>query len=98
MSTQTGTATNETSAHLLQRCPDVWFDDGNCVLQAEDTLFRVYTGVLSKYSSFFKTLFALPQPPNDDSAVLEYEGCPVVSLHDSAADMHNFLKSIFDLQ
>lgn len=103
MESQTITTANQISAHLLEleRCPDVWFTDGNCVLQAEDMLFKVYTGVLSKYSPFFETLFGLPQPeagPGSDIGPLQYEGVPLIVLHDGAVDMRYFLKALFDLQ
>lgn len=30
------------------RDPELWLADGNLVLQAEQTLFRVYAGILSR--------------------------------------------------
>ncbi|KAI0784187.1 hypothetical protein C8Q75DRAFT_736326 [Abortiporus biennis] len=41
----------------------MWFDDGTIVLRAEDTIFRVYGGQLSRYSPVLKKIF-LEQPRN----------------------------------
>ncbi|KAI0784158.1 hypothetical protein C8Q75DRAFT_397623 [Abortiporus biennis] len=82
----------------LKRCPELWFDDGTIVIRAEDTLFRVYAGQLSRCSAVFKDTFSLPQPPLGDDANEVYEGTPLVVLNDSAADMEAFLLAIFDVQ
>jgi len=74
----------------LTRAPDLWFEDGTIILQAETRLFRVYKGILSLHSSVFRDMFSFPQP-NDQSLV---EGCMVVVVHDSAEDMTEFLKAI----
>ncbi|KAJ7495407.1 hypothetical protein FB451DRAFT_1077050 [Mycena latifolia] len=78
-------------AQLVQS-PDVWFDDGTVVLQAEKTLFRVYRGVLAAQSPIFSDTFAIPQPPKEDL----YEGCPLVVLHDSPQDLTLFLSALHD--
>lgn len=76
-----------------KRCDDLWFVDGTVVLQAEKTLFRVYFGILIKYSSFFESLFTLPQPPDAET----YDGCPLVILQgDTAEDVYDFLRAMFD--
>ena len=80
----------------LQRCADVWYDDGTVVLQAENTVFKVYRGVLKGQSVFFNDLFTLPLQESDQSE--KYEGCPLVTLHDRAVEVHSFLKAIFDPQ
>ncbi|KAJ7104978.1 hypothetical protein C8R44DRAFT_715631 [Mycena epipterygia] len=76
----------------LVRSPDVWFDDGTVVLQAETTLFRVYRGVLAAQSPIFRDTFAIPQPPTQDT----YEGCLLIVLHDSPDDLKEFLLAIHD--
>jgi hypothetical protein len=81
----------------LKRSTDVWFDDGNYVLQAEDTLFKVYGGILSKYCLFFRTLLSLPQGGSPDQMM--YENCPLIPLMGDAADeVGYFLRALFDLQ
>lgn len=78
----------------LARCDELWFEDGTVVIRAADMLFRVYKGVLSRQSSFFKTLFEVPQPPDAET----YDGCPLVLLQgDSAEDVRDFLVAIHDV-
>lgn len=76
-----------------QRCSDLWFDDGNIVLQAEQTLFRVFKSVLGRESSVFADMLSLP----GRSAEL-YEGIPLVHMPDSAEDMTLFLSVIFNFE
>ncbi|KAJ6504145.1 hypothetical protein C8R47DRAFT_1038420 [Mycena vitilis] len=71
---------------------DIWQDDGNVVLQAESTQFRVHWSVLSKNSSFFHGLRNLPQPPDQPTV----EGCPVVTLHDSVLDVKYLLEALYN--
>ena len=84
----------------LERSTDVWFDDGNCVLQAENTVFKVYFGLLAKYSVYFQTMITLPQPDaNAEEPQPMYENCPlIVLLGDSAKDTRYFLKALTDIQ
>ncbi|KAF9011980.1 hypothetical protein BDQ17DRAFT_1298357 [Cyathus striatus] len=75
----------------------LWFDDGNIVLQAGDTQFRVYRGMLTRHSTVFADMFSIPQPSHthtsDDSDVVD--GCPVVHLSDAAGDMEYVLSALF---
>ncbi|EKM48685.1 uncharacterized protein PHACADRAFT_266208, partial [Phanerochaete carnosa HHB-10118-sp] len=72
----------------LNRSPDVWYDDGNVVLQVDDTLFKLYKGILSNESAVFQDMFSLPQP---DTGVESYDGCLLVKLHDDLVHMKLFL-------
>ena len=86
-----------TSSTERKRDETFWFEDGTIVLQAEQTLFKVYRGVLAAQSPFFHDMFALPQQETDQSE--KYEGCPLVMMaNDLAADVCIFLKAIFDTQ
>ena len=79
----------------LRHCEDLWFNDGTIVLQAGNTLFRVYSGILARHSPFFENLFTLPQPQDAET----YEGCPLVQLvGDSAEDVHDFLLALHDFE
>jgi hypothetical protein len=73
---------------------EYWFEDGNIVLQAEDTLFRVHRSILSRHSQIFKDIFAMPQAPSQENESIE--GCPVVHLSDTAEDMGNIISLIYD--
>jgi hypothetical protein len=71
-----------------------WFDDGNVVLQAENTQYRVHRSLLSRHSNFFKDMFSLPQPAMDPGPTSE--GCPVIFLSDKATDLEHVLSVIYD--
>ena len=81
----------------LLRHPDLWFSDGSVVLRAESTLFRVHISQLVRRSLFFRDLFSLPQPANDAVGLDgTFDGCPLLVLHDSADDLSNLLKALYD--
>jgi len=86
-------STERSTAQLPKR-GEPWFNDGNIVLQAELTQFRVYRGVLAASSDIFADMLSLPQltAAPGDSIV---DGCPVVFLADSANDWHHVLKALF---
>ncbi|KAI5896285.1 uncharacterized protein SCHCODRAFT_02187853 [Schizophyllum commune H4-8] len=71
----------------------VWFKDGNIVLQAQRVQFRFYQGLLATYSPFFRDVFEVPQPADGADAV---EGCPVMRLQESAADVEYMLNFILE--
>ena len=71
----------------------LWFEDGNLILRAEDSLFRIYSGILSARSSVFRDMFAFP-PPAEGNAKMDE--CPIVEVYDSAEDMTYFLQAILD--
>ncbi|KAJ6536303.1 hypothetical protein B0H19DRAFT_1271093 [Mycena capillaripes] len=75
-----------------QRTAELWFDDGNIVLQAGRCQYRVYRGILAAFSSVFRDMLTFPQPPDSELV----ENCPLVRLHDSAAEVTVFLRAIFD--
>lgn len=70
-----------------------WFDDGNIVLQAENTQWRIYRGILSASSSVFADMFAIPQPATGEDLV---DGCPVVAVTDSAQDWKCVLDTLYE--
>lgn len=75
-------------------CGQCWFEDGTVVLQAEGTLFRAYSGILSRHSPVFDGLFQLPQPAAGPET---YEGVPLVTLQDdSPLAVCRFLRALHD--
>ncbi|KAJ7119177.1 hypothetical protein C8R44DRAFT_673540 [Mycena epipterygia] len=76
----------------LHRVQGLWFEDGSLIIQAGNSQFRVYRGVLVARSSIFQDMLSLAQPPSSDLV----EGCPLVHLHDNPGDVSVFLKAIFD--
>lgn len=72
---------------------DIWLEDGNVVLQAEDTQFKVHRGLLARVSPIFADVFSVPQPAGGDLTV---EGCPLLHLQDSAQDINHLLSALYD--
>lgn len=73
----------------------LWFDDGNVVLVAEKTGFRVHRSVLARHSDVFRDMFLIsqPEPPLNDEA----KGCPIVPLvDDGAEDVATILGILYD--
>lgn len=77
-----------------RRDSELWFDDGNIVLEAEGVAFKVYRGNLARHSSVFASMLSFPQP--ESSSMELYDGCPIVHMPDSAEHMRYFLAAIND--
>lgn len=45
---------------------DLWFKDGNVILIAEGTAFRVHQSLLSINSEVFRDMFSFPQPADTE--------------------------------
>jgi hypothetical protein len=75
-----------------QGVQELWFDDGNIVLRAGDSLYRVYRGTLTSRSSVFQAMLSLAPPPNSELV----EGCPLVELPDPEVEVTPFLRAIFE--
>lgn len=73
------------------RSEEVWFDDGNLVIQAENTQFKIHRGILAKHSPVFADLFKVPHPADEPTV----DGCPVVELHDCADDLKHMLLALY---
>ena len=73
---------------------DLWFADGNIVLAAEDTAFRVFSGFLTQSSGVLRSMFTFPKPLPAEMEMLD--GVPLVHMHDSAVDLAHFLRAIYD--
>ena len=71
---------------------DLWYDDGNIVLKAESSLFRVFLGVLAAHSPVFSDIQKLPRSQDQEM----YDDCPLMVLHDKAEDLANFLRAVFN--
>lgn len=85
-----------TASELQRHCTDYegshlsfWYPDGNLIIQAQQTIFRIYGGLLSSQSSVFEDMFKFPQPAEGDL----YEGCRIVELYDSPVDLYYFLQA-----
>ncbi|KAJ7689829.1 hypothetical protein B0H17DRAFT_1011892 [Mycena rosella] len=70
---------------------ELWFEDGNIILQAGNSQFRVYRGILAARSPIFQDMLSFPQPA--ESELLE--GCPLVHLPDDETKVTHFLKAVY---
>lgn len=71
---------------------DIWFDDGNIVIQAESTQFKVHRSVLAAHSLVFKEMFSILELPTEQGSAVE--GCPVFQVSDSAVDIAIVLRAL----
>jgi hypothetical protein len=68
-------------------------DDADVVIRAAGALdFRAHKVMLSLVSSFFKTMFTVPQPPSDTPDTL-----PHVDVNESAETWENILRTIYPM-
>lgn len=79
------------------RDEDLYFEDGSVVLSADDSdgntiYFRVHMSVLRKNSPVFRDMFSIPSPV----AIDQYDGVPLVHVHDDAKEMKEFLQVLYD--
>ena len=74
------------SSESFQHHSDFYFDDGNICVIAEQTVFKIFKGLLAKQSSVFADMLALPTLP-DLKEYDKYEGVPCVRLSDSSKDV-----------
>ncbi|KAJ7124668.1 hypothetical protein C8R43DRAFT_1111741 [Mycena crocata] len=73
----------------------LWFNDGNLVLRAGNSEFRIYGGLLGDRSPVFHDMLQFPQPKDNETV----DGCPVVEMSDdNEEDLVYFLKAIFDYE
>ena len=76
-----------------KRSAQFWFEDGNVVLQAQDSLFRVHRSHLILHSDVMKDFFSCPQPEGAPTI----EGCPLIHLPDSKLDISNLCTLLYGL-
>jgi hypothetical protein len=86
-----GTDKNDCSSIIRS---GLWLEDGNLVIQAEATQFGVHQSVLSMHSTVLHDCFGIPQPKEQEIV----EGCPVVHLSDSVADIESVLSILYKNQ
>ncbi|KAH9925147.1 uncharacterized protein B0H18DRAFT_1010059 [Fomitopsis serialis] len=68
-----------------------WYEDGNIVIIAQETGFRVYQGLLATHSDVFRDIFSLAQPAVDDKQDETLGDCPVVHVTDTASEIRSLL-------
>ncbi|KAL6297854.1 hypothetical protein BKA93DRAFT_745237 [Sparassis latifolia] len=60
------------------RIENLWYDDGSVILVAGTSAFRVHCGILSQYSSVFRDLFMVPQPPPNECPQMILSICNIL--------------------
>ena len=70
---------------------DLWFDDGNLVIQTGLALFRVHKSVLAIHATVFRDMVSFPSPASQDT----YEGIQLAVFQDDAQDMRHFLRALY---
>ena len=79
----------------LKRDDELWQEDGNIILVAGGTAFKVYRGLLLDHSAVFEDMFSFPQPETSPSALsFTSPPCPVVHLQDSPAHLKHVLLTL----
>ncbi|KAH9912500.1 uncharacterized protein BXZ73DRAFT_107391 [Epithele typhae] len=73
---------------------EFWYSDGTVVLIESSGIlaFKVYHGLLARFSHVFREMLAFPAP----STAPSLHGVPVVHLSDSAHDLRHLLQVVFN--
>ena len=87
------TALRGAGAHISKDI-DLWLDDGNIVIVAQNTAFRVHKSLLMRHSEVFCNLLTIPQPTNPGDAEM-IEGYPVVRVTDTSSDFRELLRVLY---
>ncbi len=85
---QSQPSSSASTSSNLNRHPEIWYNDGNIVLVAGATAFRIYRGLIAGQSTVFSDLFASSTSSLDEI----FEGCPVIHLSDSPYDLAHLLR------
>ncbi|KZV92470.1 hypothetical protein EXIGLDRAFT_836466, partial [Exidia glandulosa HHB12029] len=72
-----------------------WYDDGDLVLQAETTQFKVHRFMLIRESEFFKAMLSLPATDGDKAIVEGTESAPLLVLDVTASSLAGLLRLIY---
>ena len=74
----------------------LWFDDGNIVIIAQYTPFKVHRVFLIQRSEVFRDMFALPAiPENSNVQVDMMDGVPTVYISDHWKDVSDLLSALY---
>lgn len=70
----------------------LWFEDGNIILIAQYTPFKVHRSLLSRESDVFRDMFNLPSPVSQDEMM---DGIPVIYMSDHWRDLCDVLSALY---
>ena len=71
----------------------LWFEDGNIILRAQNTAFKVHRSLLGRHSTVFEDMFQVPQPTSPGESI---DSVPLVELHDDPQELGDFLDVIYN--
>lgn len=92
MSTFSGACAATISEDVIRS--DIWFVDGNIVLVAGGIAFKVHRGQLQRHSEVFRDLFSMPQPRDQEQALID--DCEWLELYDAPSDVLHLLSALYD--
>ena len=99
---QDGDSSSELEHAVLKHDDEFWFDDGNLILVARDTGFKIYRGLLAAQSSVFADMFALPQPSSPEASSSDscahFRRQDIVHVDDPHQDLRHILKALLPSQ
>ncbi|GJE88561.1 hypothetical protein PsYK624_046440 [Phanerochaete sordida] len=78
---------------IVERCEELWFEEGNVVVAARDLAFKVHTGILGRHSDIFKGFFipvSLAQLPKGR------DGCHILRVDDAGSALKELFNVIYD--
>ncbi|KAI0789981.1 hypothetical protein C8Q75DRAFT_806630 [Abortiporus biennis] len=87
---------NANTAGSISPCKELWFDDGNIVLIAGKTSFRVHRSLLARHSPVLSDILSIPRASDPSSTQVDSEGCSVIQLSDSSDDIRCLLSILYD--
>lgn len=94
-SSETQIADGGTDDLRTTRHTGLWFEDGNIVIQAQHTVYKVHKSLLCRESPLFADTLSLPQ-----SAVQVpdevYDACPLLRVQEPAEGITVLLQALFD--
>ncbi|PIL26641.1 hypothetical protein GSI_11266 [Ganoderma sinense ZZ0214-1] len=74
-----------------RRDPDFWFEDGNVVVIADSTSFRIHRSVLARHSDLLADRLGSDHDHRDETP----DGCPVIRVADSARSFRGLLSLLY---
>lgn len=90
------TESNHASPEKSHRSKDIWYEDGNIILIAQNVAFKVHRSVLALCSDVFRDMFEVAQPGLQVADPLATpEALPVVHLSDTVKELVTFLNIIY---
>ena len=92
---KTSSSTGDTARTPVQS-QQFWFEDGNIVLEAEATLFRVHRSIMGKHAKVFADMFSLELHSAAPDQPCTPDGCPIISVQDPSDDLELYLKIIYE--